>query len=184
MTTNGFHLINTFPLGVNYSGGAGASGMMSPTNGSVTFTDVDGIQYNNVFSSEYDNYMVLLNAVASTKTQIAVRLGNNGEFVTSDYSSQTFANYSSSYNIVQILAPSGSWVSNHVDTTANCTVMFFYGPYLNRTTAYRATAGSSWNSGRINDFAGTHSWSTSYNGFEIFAAYPITGRIAVYGMVK
>jgi len=153
--------------------------------GSVTFTAVSSLSLNNVFSSTYDNYMVVTRNVASGNNALQLRLRVGG---TDDSTSNSYVN--------QFIVADGTVVSAS-RTTATQGVLgtlsssqrsgqtvFFYGPALAQPTAFRNVDASGVNNAYLLDRANTHNQSVSYDGLT-FIPNPtlnFTGRVAVYGL--
>jgi len=153
-------------------------------NGSVTFTAVSPLSLNGVFTSNYDNYMVILSGNASTGTTVFGRLRVAG----------TDNSTSSSY-VRQRLEATGTSVVGARDTgdRADVAVMNsvqrtgflinIYGPALVQPTAWRTVSANDASSARIEEYAVTHNQSTAYDGITISTNVgTLTGRIAVYGL--
>lgn len=154
--------------------------------GSVEFSAVTSLSLNGVFSSLFDNYMVVVRHVSNT--------GSNGTVLRlrSAGTDATGSNYTRQY-----IEANSTTVSGGRDTTTSARVtnvsdsqrggdsIYIYGPYLAQSTAFRNVGVPTFGSAGILDYASTHSLSTSYDGFTFaVGANNMTGRIAVYGMVK
>jgi len=182
MPQNGLNLLT--PTSIAYTG---TSATIS-ANGSVSFTACSVLSLNGVFSADYDNYQAVFKYTSTAvgySTQIALSAGGTPETSASNYytmqriiaDSTTVSAASFSWNYMYLTVP-GS-------TLVNGGIAWFYGPYLTQPTAYRSVSASSINNAYINEYAATHSLSTSYDGFRIVpASGNISGRVAVYGMRK
>ena len=156
------------------------------TNGSVSFSSCVTLSLNGVFNTDYDNYMIVMrNTLSLGGVQIYFRWRVSG-------SDNSTAN---SY-VRQYVEANGASVGagrntsdlasvTYTDAGENGIMWNVYGPYLAQPTAYRTVTMSSANTVRIQDYAGTHNQSTSYDGFTLFpqSSYSMTGLISVYGLV-
>jgi len=153
-------------------------------NGSISLTNVQYLTINGVFSADYDNYMLVAHYDPASLSGWSLRL-RSGSTTDSGSNYTTEVLYADSTTVGAYRIGSYSyWIGNYADTTANGCVYYLYGPYLAQPTAIRTVDAGSRNGAYINDTAGTHSLSTSYDGFYMWIGAACTGRIAVYGMRK
>jgi hypothetical protein len=158
------------------------------TNGSVTFGSCETLSLNGVFTSAYDNYMIVMRETHSLadKTLFArLRSAGTDATGTADYNAQRLNANSTTIFGARDTAD-GTWQLSFVSSTwRNGLILVLYGPYLSQPTAFRTTTVSSTNSAYITDRAGTHELSSSYDGITI---YPLsgdgnmTGLLSVYGL--
>lgn len=161
------------------------SGVSVSASGKVTFTDATRISVNGCFDSTYDNYLVIAKGgLASGTDGLAVRLRNSE---TDDSGS----NYTQQSLNVDDTTVSGARSSNTFFRSGNFDSLlpsgihlYIYGSNLSQPTVFRSiTVYSSGGSVAIRDFSGTHSLSSSYDGF---TCYPessnITGSLTIYGL--
>lgn len=175
MAKNGLHLIT--PTSVS------GTGLSITANGSVTMSGAQYVTINGVFSADYDNYMAVLHADPSALISFNIRVASGGTGENgSNYTTQNL--YVDDTTVGTYLTTTTYWVGDYADTTANGTVWNIYGPYLAQQTAIRTINASSRNGVYINDIAGTHSLSNSYDGLYFWAGNTFSGRVAVYGMRK
>jgi len=150
--------------------------------GSVTFTAVTSLSLNGVFSSTYDNYMVVVRNTASAGERFEFRLRAAGtDASASNYVRQSLNADSTTVNADR--ATTSNFNLQLVGTPANGFTSHWYGPNLAQPTAFRSVSVSGRSNGYIVEQAGTHSLSTAYDGFTATAiSCNITGRVAVYGL--
>jgi hypothetical protein len=177
--TNG--LVVMTPTSIVSTGTGNSSSINS--DGSVSFSSCVTLSLNGVFTSSYDNYMIVKRDKSNTgNNAIYVRLRLSG-------TDATGANYTH-----QFVAANGTTVSGfrytadtfcrfgNTDTLESGDVISVYGPALSQPTAFRNTSVGGFSSAVIVDFASTHSLSTSYDGITI---YPVsgnfTGLLTVFG---
>jgi hypothetical protein len=156
----------------------------------TNFTAQSTISINNVFSANYDNYIIKFNnCLASSNTWLSMRLRTSSDETSANYHSQyLFAGGTS----VAAARYSGatSWVETmRIDTNVqNLGTMNLYNPFnAIATTAEMVTMTAGASSG-----IDTLSWvrglntTTSYTGFTLLTggAPTITGSLSVYGYNK
>jgi hypothetical protein len=155
-------------------------------NGSVAFTSCETLSLNGVFTTDYDNYTLSIRANSSTAATVFIRFRANG----SDNS--TANSYTYQYLIANDVSVSGArttldlgglFIPRAVQRSGCSTNI--YGPYLAQPTAYRSVSAGDLSSAVIEEYAGTHNQSTSYDGFTIFVSAGVTfsGLVSVYGLV-
>lgn len=155
-------------------------------NGSVTFTSIYQLRLNGIFSSTYDNYMIVMRSQSSNSSsgtwQAALRSGTTDNRTASSYVNQNLTADGAS---VSGSRGSGDLFDfGYFDNWAGY-VMNIYGPFLAQPTAMRVYSQYNHLSPSVVDFACTHNQSTSYNGINLmtpFSGALVSGRVTVYGM--
>lgn len=172
------------PSSVNVTG-VGSSATINDS-GSVTFATAVTLSLNGVFSSLYDNYMIVVRHVlASGDQNVNIRLRASGADAAgaSDYAYQELV--ASSTTVAGARSLSTTLWRNGIcsSTVRSGDTIYIYGPYLAQPTAKRNISISGTSSARIDDFAGTHNQSTSYDGFTIYPnSSNFSGLVTVYGL--
>ena len=152
---------------------------------SNTFSAVSSVSFNNCFSSNYDNYLILMtNGTSSVGTAISTQLTSGGTAASgSDYKYSGFFSFWASGGFNQSGAYSNgatSWRSSYFSTTpvssANITIM-------NPNKAQQTTINQLCiNFDAMEVQSGVHTLSTSYDGFKVTpSSGTISGTIKVYG---
>jgi hypothetical protein len=154
------------------------------TNGSVTFGSCETLSLNGVFTTDYDNYMIVIRHKGSTSNAYNSRLRASGTDASgSNYTFQFLQANGTTVSGNRSTSQTSGRLSSHAADPAGLT-LYVYGPFLAQPTAYRTVTMESEATVRILDFAGTHSLSTSYDGITLFAdAGNTTGLVSVYGLV-
>lgn len=154
-------------------------------NGSVTFSSCATLSLNGVFTSEYDNYMIVFQGTESQagSWEIWSRMRSSGTDATgSNYVSQELLARSTTLNRSRA-TDTYAKVAAFSDTLRNGVALNIYGPFLAQPTALRADGVFSEGSASLSVYAATHSLSTSYDGITIYpGAYAFTGTLSVYGL--
>ena len=144
---------------------------------------VTSVTVSNVFSADYDNYRILLNAgSASSSDYLSMRLG---EDTSSNYNyvlSQEFMGSFGSEGFFN--TGTNSWVHvTYISTTLVSFCMDIRNPYATSRTS------ATWNSTNIDSYlhgGGTLNTTTSYTGFTVLTNFSTVtgGYIDVYGYAK
>ena len=155
--------------------------------GGVEFANATSLSLNGVFTSDYDDYMIVCRFVGSVNSDAFLgRLRSSGTDATgTDYTRQ----YLISYSTTNIAARETSQTSFRFGGTASSnrsgSTVYIYGPNLAQPTAARNVALSGVDGAQMFNDAGTHSLSTAYDGVTIFpASGNITGLVTVYGLAQ
>lgn len=174
-TLGGLTLIS--PTSIANSGGTASS-----TSGTTTFTTVNSISLNGVFSATYAHYRIMLDYVPSTSGTTNMRMRTSG-------TDNTTANYGVRGADVGALTSATSAGATFFEigsngTSGNLFVSDLLNPFAafltqGTWTHYRETAGvvATWRGGAFG-----FGLNTSFDGLTIYpASGTITGKIRVYG---
>jgi hypothetical protein len=154
----------------------------------TSFSAVASQSVNNVFSSTYNNYLIVLECNAASGNYVNFRLRVGGVDASG-------ANYSWGFSLINnagtafSLAGTGATSANvlRASTTGRSMTAFtIVNPALAQETVLSGTL--SYNDGGTVAIAGTnggiHAVSTAYDGFTLIHATSITGSVSVYGYNK
>jgi hypothetical protein len=179
MPLNG--LVTMTPTSI-VSTGTGNSSSIN-TNGSVTFDTCAALSLNGVFTSDYDNYQIVIrHKNASNNEYIKLRWRASGTDATgSNYVYQSINPVSSTITGTRFTAQTSHGAFSTSSTLRSGSVGFVFGPYLSQATAMRSLSMYAATNASLEDVAGTHSLSTSYDGFTLFVGASISGLVTVYG---
>ena len=178
MATNG--LVVMTPSSIAYSGTSASIN----ADGSVDFSAVTSLSLNDVFTGDYDNYMIVARTQKSNILRGLVsnlRASGTNESSLSDY--YTDQDLLANANQVEAKRANRSYTGLALGSTiGNGFVSYIYGPYLSQPTAGRTVAVDSLSGAQTFDDAYTHSLSNSYDGisFRIISA-TMTGLVTVFG---
>jgi hypothetical protein len=165
--------------------GSGSQTASIVGQGSVEFANASSLSLNGVFTSDYDNYMIVVTHKGSTADNAYnLRLRASGVDSTSGHIHQYLQASGTSIVGARLVSQSSARLSSHSSNGEAGLVAYIYGPNLAQPTAYRTITIETIGSPRILDFAGTHGISSSYDGVTLFAdSGSTTGIVAVYGLV-
>lgn len=171
-------LVQIVPTSVTVAG-VGSSGSVSAT-GAVTFGTATSISIANTFSSDYENYRIVINITGvSTQMDVLMRLSNNGtDNSGAVYSRGGVFNYINSTPTALASVGDTKWQLGFVNSGTGSKNAFSIDMY--RPNVVAETTASSlgvWNNNVT--FAGffvgyLHDSTASFNGFTV---YPNTGTI-------
>jgi len=151
----------------------------------TSFSAVSSQSLNNVFSTTYDNYVILLQGVTSGNPDILFRLRVSGTDASgaTDYSRPGLYNAQNSSTVANIggaANSSGSLGFGATDTFVTNTT--FFNPFLTKPTL---NVWHNYGQGYQVWGANKHNQSTSYTGITIFTSTgTMTGTVSVYGYNK
>ena len=170
------------PTSIAHSGTSASIG----ANGQVTFTAVTSLSLNGVFSVDFDNYVVVSSGThSSTSDPMQYRLRVSGSDATgSNYTRQILDVNNTSVSAARQTSQAFLALGSLSNSQRAGNQTFIYGPFLAQPTAFRNVNVDGFNNATIFEgAAGTHSLSTSYDGFTIApSGGSFTGKLAVYGV--
>jgi hypothetical protein len=172
-------LVSMAPTSIAYSGtSAGIN-----ADGGVDFSAVTSLSLNGVFTSAYDNYLIVLDGTGSAGGYLRFRLRASGtdNSTASSYVTQELYAASTTRSGARNTLDNG--LLAYWEASTNSMTLSVYGPYLAQPTAFRSVTANGEGVGTsICDEAGTHNQSTAYDGFTIYPnSGNITGNIHVFG---
>jgi len=177
--TNG--LVVMTPTTVDKTGASSTATVNS--DGSVTFGSCETLSLNGVFTSNYDNYMVIYKGYGSASVAMYYRLrlsevdnSTANSYVTQDlYATGTTI---TGYRLTASYAQTGGLHSS--STSGNA--LYLFGPYLAQPTAARSTGIFAGSGAWTIDRASTHNQSVAYDGITFFPDIgSATGLVTVFG---
>lgn len=173
-------LISMTPTSIAHAGTAASIN----ADGGVDFTAVTSLSLNGVFTSDYDNYLIVVNGSGSadTGTNFRLRIAGSDASGASDYVYQFLLASSGTVSGARDSAQTFGRIGNLMTTQRSGIQVHIYGPYLAQATAWRSVTVDGLSDGRIQDFANTHDLATSYDGFTIYPnSGDFTGTVHVFG---
>jgi hypothetical protein len=180
MMAAGDGLVSMTPTSIAYSGtSAGIN-----ADGGVDFSAVTSLSLNGVFTSAYDNYLIVTrftNTAAGNHNQFRLRASGSDNSTANSYVYQRLE--ATSTNVAGSRTTSNlTFLSRESATDPSGILTHIYGPYLAQPTALRTVDASARLGGYITDIACTHNQSTAYDGFTVFPdSGSITGTVHVFG---
>ena len=175
-------LVSMKPSSIAHSGTSASIN----ADGGVDFSAVDSLTLNGVFTSDYDNYLIVWGPCVASGQNPNMMMQLRAAGTNATGSNYTYQNlYASSTTVAGARTSSQSkGIIGEISATQRSgDMVHIYGPALAQPTAWRTVNASGFASAYITDFAGTHSLSTAYDGFEITLnqVQTISGSIHVFG---
>jgi hypothetical protein len=150
----------------------------------TAFTSVTTQSFNNVFSSNFDNYKILISSSISSDTDMAIRLRASGADNSTTNSYILQRNRGNNTSIAGTRQTNNYFQGfNMYNDDNNALEITLFRPFLAKATLINATMMYSLNTGILDNFAGQHNQATSYDGFTFYGA-TFTGTISIYGFNK
>lgn len=145
------------------------------------------IVFDNVFTSDYENYYCLITTTHSTGTNISNRWRANGvnEQTSNSYRSRNAYFYATTYGTSGVVTGDAG-LCGLAYTSAPClNEIYIYSPAISVPTALRCTVGydtASQESG-IGIYGQTNDRNTSYDGVVFYASSgTFSGEVSIYGI--
>lgn len=178
--TLGIGMVRMVPPTVNFSGGAATVNSL----GIISFTSVTSISLNNVFSSNYNSYRILVGGglIASTTYPIlGMRMRNAGTDRTSGYQTYGFSFYGVTYSNIGV-ATSYAHIGPMTNFTINAADITILNPALNKDTVWFSSSFGANGSG--NGYTSTGGYdnggSLTFDGFTLLpTSGNMTGNVQV-----
>ena len=173
-------LIVMTPTSINVTGTSGSIN----ADGGVDFTAVTSLSLNGVFTSAYDNYLIVIFhewSGASGGINIDCRLRAAGSDASgSNYTYQNIVAADTSLSGARTSNQTSAVMINNHATLWSGSHLHLYGPALAQPTATRSVQVIG--DPRVQDWATTHSLSTSYDGITFSVSSDnLTGSVTVFG---
>jgi len=188
--TNGYTLVADSAETTGLKWQASSSGALTLIN-TTSFSAVASQSLTNVFSTTYDNYLILIDAYGSTtSTDILGRLGASGSYDSGNNYSYGTLGINRAGGATQVTNGDAltSWelgTDTSTTTTSFLTIsMTILSPFLAVSTNFHS---QSWSRQGMNSRSGggTHDLTNSYTDFQLVASTgTITGKISIYGYAK
>jgi hypothetical protein len=161
---------------------AGSGTATINADGGVDFSAVTSLSLNGVFTSDYDNYLIVMrHSSGADAASVTFRLRALGTDASAGNYTQQFIYASLTTLAGNRNTSQTSWrVFYSDDGLRSGNNVHLYGPNLAQPTAYRSIGVSGYQDAYIEDLAGTHSLSTAYDGCT-FISSGITGNVHVFG---
>lgn len=168
------------------STGTGNSSSIN-ANGSVTFSSCETLSLNGVFTSEYDNYMVVCRSLRGGTAVDSIY----GRLRVSGTDNSTASSYVYQYVYASGTTVAGARTTDNKgyfyasgSTQRSGFSSYIYGPNLAQPTAVRTVGVSGYLDAYLEDQAFTHNQSTAYDGFTMLmgSGTTLTGLVSVYGL--
>lgn len=167
---------------------ASAVGGSVGATGRVAFTSANPVSLNGVFTTNYDNYKIILDVSSrSTQATVAFRLRANGADITSaTYGSVRGTDQATTRTVLGVTAATSVPIDNTpavIPITLDASIDV-YGPALTGGTSFISTAATydATNGATQHQVSGRATATAAADGFTIFtSSAALTGTVRVYG---
>jgi hypothetical protein len=150
----------------------------------TTFSAVQTINVDNVFSSTYTNYLITIRGSATSATNMYWGLRTGGTTAATNYNEQNFVADSTTLTGLRLTAQTKA-SCGAFGTRTGYINLWLSGPNLAEATTAVAQCNYNTASGPIHyDTASDHTTATSYDGIAITSSQNITGTYTIYGLAK
>jgi hypothetical protein len=149
--------------------------------GYVTFSGASSVSLNNVFSSTYDNYLIVGgNGAGSTRNSGKLTLGAT---VTGYYQWSVYGRYNAATVSGDNLSNGNGWTNQYQSSTNNSAICtYLYAPNLAKNTVMTFSTASIGTTEYAMNGGGYLADNTQYTGFTLTAdSGTISGTVRVYG---
>jgi hypothetical protein len=145
------------------------------------FSAVSSVSIDDVFSADYENYLMLIKCTLSAITGIAVRMRVSGsDNSASSYVRQRLLAYATGVSGSRDTDTSS--VLSNAGTALNSLRADIFNPFTSEVTGIVSAAKSSESTASMNHSVTTHNVASSFDGITVFPlSGTITGTIRVYG---
>jgi hypothetical protein len=159
-------------------------GGMTVVKAETSFSAVGTITADNVFSSTYTNYLIVIRATAASGTDLYWALRTGGTTAATNYNIQALEANGTSISGARLTSQTRA-VFSSLGPTMGMAQLTLSGPNLAAATPGVAAGNYGSASGIQSRFHSTiHTTATSYDGIEITADANLTGTYTIYGLAK
>lgn len=147
--------------------------------GGTTFSAASTVSLDNVFSSTYDNYKIVIDLVASASIAFRARLRVSGadNSTASSYTSQEVRGSSTTASAFQTI--DSFFQFGYANTNPSVIELSLINPFKTSNTSFACFGGRNDRSASVSGF---HNQSVSYTGISLIPeSGTITGTVRVYG---
>jgi len=151
----------------------------------TSFTGVASQSFNNVFTSTYTNYKVLINVTSATgQVELTFRYRVSGTDASGgNYYSQLLTANGSAVTAERV-SDATSGTMSQITNVPNGIVAYFFEPAVAVRSMMSSQTANEVDNIRFRSLGVMHSLSTAYDGFTLLCAQNITGTVSIYGMAK
>lgn len=164
---------------------ANSGGSAALSGGAVTFTGVSSVSLNNVFTSAYQNYRIIVQGVSSVNQLLRLRLRVSGtDNTTADHNTQSLAANGTTVSGGRDTAQTSFVIGEFRTTTAQSTyaVDLYNSQSSTLQKIFTVQGTDAVNAGIVRIYGGVKTNTTSFDGLTIFLdADNMTGTMRVYG---
>ena len=178
--------VNSGATALEYTTPAGGAGLVFINKTDFSATSITSI--NNVFTTTYNNYRIMIVGASTTGTaaEVTIRMRVGGADTSTNYSSQrAYWNGASSGQSADLFGTDESYIGDigNSSTLGAVINLDISSPYLVTPTALTSTSTRS-GAGFLTLTGGNQTAATSFTGISINFAQTSTGSVYIYGYAK
>ena len=160
------------------------NGLVHIETRALTATSLEN--FNDVFSSIYDNYKILLTSVASTSNSVSIRLRVAGA---DNSTTNSYVRQNLSVNGTSVAGSRGTSniakIADVQSTLISVTTLEVFRPFVATASGFLINTLDASSGAILNPIAITHNQTVSYDGFSfIVSTGSITGQVSIYAYAK
>ena len=159
------------------AGGGGGTVFINKTN----FSAISSQSVNSVFTSTYDNYLLLITTTTGGGGDVDLRLRTGSDDSTSNYNSQSL--YATNTTLGGARETSQTFMRLGTNSDSSLLNVTLGQPNVAAISTYTSFSGTNTTLPTVNLRAGSLNTSTQYTGFTLLFGGSTTGSVSVYGMV-
>lgn len=175
-------LVTMTPTSIAVAGAGSSASIQS--DGSVDFSAATSLSLNGVFTSAFDNYLLVIRhtmALGNDLIQIRLRVSGTDASGT-DYTRQRLLASSTTVQGLRSTSQTSAAIGYSSADNRSGDSAHIYGPALAQATAFRNVNAGDISGASIYEYASTHSLATAYDGCTLIpASSSISGSIVVFG---
>ncbi len=150
----------------------------------TAFSGASSVTADNVFTSSYTNYVLLLNYTTSTTNFVFAKLRTGGTSASTNYTSQQIQGFSTTASTNARTGATAIEFGYYGNTTREASVVQIMGPQLAQATQFDIQGGGLGGT-LVQKIYGLHTTATAYDGIELLVTSgTMTGTYAIYGYSK
>ena len=160
---------------------ANSGGTATLTDGAVSFSGVSSVSLNGVFTSAYQNYVVVTSGIRSAAGAVLARLRSSG---TDDSNTAYVTQYiqADSTTIAGARSTQNYWEVFRWDDNVSAATITLFQPKDATRTVFTSESIYAFSDAYIRNFVGSFTNDTSFDGITFYVSSgTITGTIRVYG---
>jgi hypothetical protein len=175
--------VNQIGLQVVIPTSVAGTGVTVDAAGLVSFSAATTVSVNGCFTSQYQNYQIMFDALGSTSTVMNLRMRLAGaDDTTSNYAYQYMDAASTSISGSRGTAQTSMYFA-YATTGTGWQFVNIFNPNLASATFVQSFTGWNVAAPNLTIFTGGHNVATAYDGFSIIlGSGNITGKLRVYGL--
>ena len=149
----------------------------------TTATSVTAVNFNNVFSADYNNYMVTFEVTSVGSQEVNIRFRASGTDASgANYAKQRLAANNTGVAGARVTGGTSAEILASRTSGSTTGYVHIFNPFQSLATSYISKSHDPLDVVILVDYVGNHSLANSYDGFTVLAGANISGTFRVYGL--